>query len=130
MTPADPQGFNLAVEAHKRPAAQERGTLLHPHHRRGADLKAEETGLGATGVVAALLHDTVEDTLTTLDDIRDSSSAPPSPPSSTAHQHRRHAVPDGQPAGRELPQGAATPERGTSGRSSTRWPTGCTTCAR
>ncbi|MEZ4988062.1 MAG: RelA/SpoT family protein [Saprospiraceae bacterium] len=62
--------FELAVEAH---APQRRKTgepyILHPI--AVARICAEEIGLGPTAIVAALLHDVVEDTPVTLQDIQD-----------------------------------------------------------
>lgn len=64
------KAFNIAVEAHK---TQRRKTgepyIYHPI--AVARICAEEIGLGATSVAAALLHDTVEDTDITLDDVKD-----------------------------------------------------------
>ena len=64
------KAFNIAVEAHK---TQRRKTgepyIYHPI--AVARICAEEIGLGATSVAAALLHDTVEDTDITLEDVKD-----------------------------------------------------------
>ncbi len=61
--------YELAVEAH---AKQRRKSgepyILHPI--AVAEICAEEIGLGPTAIVAALLHDVVEDTDVTLEDIR------------------------------------------------------------
>ncbi len=63
------RAFELAVQAH---AQQRRKSgdpyILHPIEV--ARICAEEIGLGPTAIVAALLHDVVEDTDVTLDDIR------------------------------------------------------------
>ncbi|MEZ4759032.1 MAG: bifunctional (p)ppGpp synthetase/guanosine-3',5'-bis(diphosphate) 3'-pyrophosphohydrolase [Flavobacteriales bacterium] len=64
------KAFNLAVEAHKDQRRKSGEPYIY-HPIAVARICAEEIGLGATGVVAALLHDTVEDTDLTLDDIRD-----------------------------------------------------------
>ncbi len=60
--------YELAVEAH---AKQRRKSgepyILHPIEV--ARICAEEIGLGPTAIVAALLHDVVEDTETSLDEI-------------------------------------------------------------
>ncbi|MEZ5032535.1 MAG: HD domain-containing protein [Saprospiraceae bacterium] len=60
--------YELAVEAH---AKQRRKSgepyILHPI--AVARICAEEIGLGPTAVVAALLHDVVEDTDVSLEDI-------------------------------------------------------------
>ncbi|WP_020538336.1 RelA/SpoT family protein [Lewinella cohaerens] len=62
--------YELAVEAH---AAQRRKSgepyILHPI--AVARICAEEIGLGPTAIVAALLHDVVEDTDITLTDLQD-----------------------------------------------------------
>lgn len=61
--------YELAVEAH---ATQRRKSgepyILHPI--AVARICAEEIGLGPTAIVSALLHDVVEDTDVSLDDIR------------------------------------------------------------
>jgi GTP diphosphokinase / guanosine-3',5'-bis(diphosphate) 3'-diphosphatase len=61
--------YEIAVAAHSE---QRRKTgeayILHPIEV--ARICAEEIGLGATAIIAALLHDTVEDTPMTLLDIR------------------------------------------------------------
>ena len=61
--------YNLASEAH---SSQRRKTgepyIIHPI--AVARIIAEELELGANPVIAALLHDVVEDTDTTIDDIR------------------------------------------------------------
>ncbi|MDD3457997.1 MAG: RelA/SpoT family protein [Weeksellaceae bacterium] len=63
------RAFDLAVEAHKD---QRRKTgesyIFHPI--AVAKIVANEIGLGATSIAAALLHDVVEDTDYTLDDIK------------------------------------------------------------
>lgn len=62
------KAFNLAVEAHSN---QRRKTgepyIFHPISV--AKIVANEIGLGAISIAAALLHDVVEDTKYTLDDI-------------------------------------------------------------
>jgi len=62
--------YELAVEAH---AKQRRKSgepyILHPIEV--ARICAQEIGLGPTAIVAALLHDVVEDTETSLDEIGD-----------------------------------------------------------
>lgn len=61
--------YEMAVEAHK---TQRRKSgepyILHPI--AVATICAEEIGLGPTAIAAALLHDVVEDTQVTLDDIK------------------------------------------------------------
>ncbi len=63
------KAFDLAVTAH---AQQRRKTgepyILHPIEV--ARICAQEIGLGATSIIAAILHDVVEDTDTTLADIK------------------------------------------------------------
>ena len=62
------KAFNLAVEAHK---TQRRKTgepyIYHPI--AVAHIAAKEIGLGTTSIICALLHDVVEDTDYTLEDI-------------------------------------------------------------
>jgi len=63
------QAFDLAVEAH---APQRRKTTNEPyiyHPIAVAKIVADEIGLGAVSITAALLHDVVEDTEYTLVDI-------------------------------------------------------------
>lgn len=64
------KAFDLAVVAHKD---QRRKTgepyIFHPIEV--ANIVANEIGLGATSIAAALMHDVVEDTNYTLDDIRE-----------------------------------------------------------
>jgi GTP diphosphokinase / guanosine-3',5'-bis(diphosphate) 3'-diphosphatase len=63
------RAYEMAVEAHRE---QRRKTgepyILHPIEV--ARICAEEVGLGPTAVVAALLHDVVEDTTVTLEQIK------------------------------------------------------------
>jgi GTP diphosphokinase / guanosine-3',5'-bis(diphosphate) 3'-diphosphatase len=62
------KAFDIAVEAHKNMRRKSgEPYILHPI--AVARICAEEIGLGTTSIVAALLHDTVEDTDITLDDI-------------------------------------------------------------
>lgn len=64
------KAFDLAVDAHKE---QRRKTgepyIFHPIEV--ANIVANEIGLGATSIAAALMHDVVEDTNYTLDDIQE-----------------------------------------------------------
>ncbi|MFV0305463.1 MAG: RelA/SpoT family protein [Moheibacter sp.] len=64
------KAFDLAVDAHKD---QRRKTgepyIFHPIEV--AKIVADEIGLGATSIAAALMHDVVEDTDYTLDDINE-----------------------------------------------------------
>ncbi|MCB9170809.1 MAG: bifunctional (p)ppGpp synthetase/guanosine-3',5'-bis(diphosphate) 3'-pyrophosphohydrolase [Flavobacteriales bacterium] len=64
------KAFNLAVEAHKDQRRKTGEPYIY-HPIAVARICAEEIGLGATSVACALLHDTVEDTDLTLDDVRD-----------------------------------------------------------
>ncbi|MCW5898900.1 MAG: bifunctional (p)ppGpp synthetase/guanosine-3',5'-bis(diphosphate) 3'-pyrophosphohydrolase [Flavobacteriales bacterium] len=64
------KAFNIAVEAHKEQRRKSGEPYIY-HPIAVARICAEEIGLGVTSVVAALLHDTVEDTDLTLDDVRD-----------------------------------------------------------
>ncbi|MCO6485610.1 MAG: bifunctional (p)ppGpp synthetase/guanosine-3',5'-bis(diphosphate) 3'-pyrophosphohydrolase [Saprospiraceae bacterium] len=75
-TPMDDQdkedirkAYNLAVEAHARQRRKSgEPYILHPI--AVARICAEEIGLGPTAIIAALLHDVVEDTEYSLEDIR------------------------------------------------------------
>lgn len=62
--------YELAVDAHKEQRRKSgEPYVLHPIEV--ARICAAEIGLGATAVICALLHDVVEDTPTTLADIKD-----------------------------------------------------------
>lgn len=63
------KAFEVAVEAHKEMRRKSGEPYIY-HPIAVAQICAEEMGLGATGIVCALLHDTVEDTDVTLDDIK------------------------------------------------------------
>ncbi len=63
------KAFEVAVEAHKE-IRRKSGEPYIYHPIAVAQICAEEIGLGTTGIVCALLHDTVEDTDLTLDDIK------------------------------------------------------------
>ena len=60
--------FNTAVDAHKT-QRRKSGEAYIFHPIAVAKIVASEIGLDATSIAAALLHDTVEDTKYTLDDI-------------------------------------------------------------
>jgi len=64
------KAFNIALEAHKDQRRKTGEPYIY-HPIAVARICAEEIGLGTTSVVAALLHDTVEDTDLTLDDVKD-----------------------------------------------------------
>ncbi|HNX06307.1 MAG TPA: RelA/SpoT family protein [Bacteroidales bacterium] len=63
------KAFDLAVEAHKDMRRKSGEPYIY-HPIDTATIAAEEIGLGTTSVVCALLHDVVEDTDYTLEDIR------------------------------------------------------------
>lgn len=62
------KAFDVALEAHKDMRRKSGEPYIY-HPIAVARIVAEEIGLGTTAIVAALLHDTVEDTELTLDDI-------------------------------------------------------------
>jgi GTP pyrophosphokinase len=63
------QAYELAVQAHSEQRRKSgEPYILHPI--AVAKICAEEIGLGATAIICALLHDVVEDTDITLEDIR------------------------------------------------------------
>ncbi|PWD99789.1 RelA/SpoT family protein [Marinilabilia rubra] len=62
------KAFDLAFEAH-RDVRRKSGELYILHPLAVARIVADEIGLGSKGVAAALLHDVVEDTDYTLEDI-------------------------------------------------------------
>src|SRR5690554_5204457 len=64
------KAFDVAVEAHKDMRRKSGEPYIY-HPIAVAKICAEEMELGATSVIAALLHDTVEDTYITLEDIED-----------------------------------------------------------
>ena len=63
------KAFEVAVEAHKEMRRKSGEPYIY-HPIAVAQICAEEIGLGATGIVCALLHDTVEDTDLSLDDVK------------------------------------------------------------
>ncbi len=63
--------FDMSLEAHKD-MRRKTGEPYILHPLSVAQICAEEMGLGPLAIVCALLHDTVEDTHLTLDDIRNS----------------------------------------------------------
>lgn len=64
------KAFDVAVEAHKEMRRKSGEPYIY-HPIAVARICAKEMELGATSVIAALLHDTVEDTYITLDDIEE-----------------------------------------------------------
>lgn len=63
------KAFDIALEAHKEMRRKSGEPYIY-HPIEVARICAEEIGLGTTSVVCALLHDVVEDTDLTLEDIR------------------------------------------------------------
>ncbi len=64
------KAFDVAVDAHKDMRRKSGEPYIY-HPIAVARICSEEIGLGATSVVCALLHDTVEDTHITLQDVED-----------------------------------------------------------
>ena len=64
------KAFDVAVDAHKE-MRRKSGEPYIFHPIAVARICVDEMGLGATAVVCALLHDTVEDTHITLEDVED-----------------------------------------------------------
>lgn len=62
------KAFDIALEAHKDMRRKSGEPYIY-HPIEVARIVAEEIGLGTTSIICALLHDTVEDTDITLDDI-------------------------------------------------------------
>jgi len=62
------KAFDVAVEAHKNDRRKTGEPYIY-HPIAVAKIVADEIGLDTTSIVSALLHDTVEDTYITLDDI-------------------------------------------------------------
>ena len=63
------KAFEVAVEAHKE-IRRKSGEPYIYHPIAVAQICAEEIGLGTIGIVCALLHDTVEDTDLSLEDVK------------------------------------------------------------
>ncbi|MFM9985347.1 MAG: RelA/SpoT family protein [Flavobacteriales bacterium] len=63
------KAFEVAVEAHKDMRRKSGEPYIY-HPLAVAKIAAEEIGLDTTSIVCALLHDTVEDTDITLDDVQ------------------------------------------------------------
>ena len=63
------KAFDLALDAHKDMRRKSGEPYIY-HPIAVAQIAVSEMGLGATSVICALLHDTVEDTDVTLEDIR------------------------------------------------------------
>jgi guanosine-3',5'-bis(diphosphate) 3'-pyrophosphohydrolase len=63
------KAFEVAVEAHKEMRRKSGEPYIY-HPIAVAQICAEEIGLGAIGIVCALLHDTVEDTDLSLEDVK------------------------------------------------------------
>ena len=63
------KAFELAMEAHKG-VRRKSGDLYIMHPLAVARIASEEIGLGTKGIAAALLHDVVEDTSYTIEDIQ------------------------------------------------------------
>ncbi|TNE54207.1 MAG: bifunctional (p)ppGpp synthetase/guanosine-3',5'-bis(diphosphate) 3'-pyrophosphohydrolase [Bacteroidetes bacterium] len=64
------KAFDVAVEAHSEMRRKSGEPYIY-HPIAVARICAEEIGLGTTSIVCALLHDTVEDTHLTLEDVED-----------------------------------------------------------
>ncbi|MFC3197527.1 RelA/SpoT family protein [Parapedobacter deserti] len=62
------KAFDMALESHKEMRRKSGEPYIY-HPVAVAQIAAEEIGLGTTSIVCALLHDVVEDTDITLDDI-------------------------------------------------------------
>ncbi|PIZ06010.1 MAG: RelA/SpoT family protein, partial [Flavobacteriales bacterium CG_4_10_14_0_8_um_filter_32_5] len=63
------KAFEVAYDAHKD-IRRKSGEPYIYHPIAVARICAEEIGLGATSIICALLHDTVEDTELTIEDVR------------------------------------------------------------
>ena len=63
------KAFNMAMEAHKDMRRKSGEPYIY-HPLSVAQIAIDEIGLGTTSIVAALLHDVVEDTDVELDDIK------------------------------------------------------------
>ncbi len=65
------KAFNLSLEAHKE-MRRKSGEPYIFHPLAVAEICVEEIGLGTTSIIAALMHDVVEDTDIELDEIKES----------------------------------------------------------
>ncbi len=65
------RAFDVALDAHKDMRRKSGEPYIY-HPIAVARICSEEIGLGATAIICALLHDTVEDTHITLEDVEDS----------------------------------------------------------
>ena len=81
------KAFNLAVNAH-RDVRRKSGEPYIFHPLAVARICGDEIGLGTTSIVCALLHDTVEDTSITLNDIDKIFGQKVFKPKRKAWQHR------------------------------------------
>ena len=63
------KAFNVAVEAHKDMRRKSGEPYIY-HPIAVAHISAKEIGLGTTSIICSLLHDVVEDTDYTLQDIK------------------------------------------------------------
>ena len=63
------KAFNLAINSHKDTRRQS-GKLYISHPISVAKIVAQDVGLGSTSIICALLHDVVEDTHVTIEDIQ------------------------------------------------------------
>src|ERR1043165_2352302 len=64
------EAFTMALEAHQG-MRRKSGELYIFHPLAVATICAREIGLGTTSIICALLHDVVEDTEVTLEDIQE-----------------------------------------------------------
>ena len=64
------KAFNLAIDAHKN-SRRKSGKLYISHPISVAKIIANHIGLGAKSIICSLLHDVVEDTSITLENIRE-----------------------------------------------------------
>jgi guanosine-3',5'-bis(diphosphate) 3'-pyrophosphohydrolase len=64
------KAFDVALDAHKDMRRKSGEPYIY-HPIAVAKICTEEIGLGPTALICALLHDTVEDTHITLDDVED-----------------------------------------------------------
>ncbi len=102
------RGYDVAERCH-RGQLRKSGDPYITHPLAVATILAE-LGMDTTTLVAALLHDTVEDTGLTLADVEDASSAPRSRTSSTASPSSTRS------------SSATRPRPRRSARWSSRWP--------
>ena len=123
------KAFNFARQAHKG-VRRLSGEPYIMHPISVAQIAAEEIGLGSTSICSALLHDVVEDTDYTTEDIENIFGPKIAQiVEGLTKISRRHLWRQGIGTGRELQEAAAHHERRHTRHTHQEYATDCTTCA-